>query len=113
MAGNEMTNQRSKACFEEVAKILEDEYIVNPSIRGDPDRDKELFLYLLKNLAALLKLSWGDMNVDYRASQLSKYPPYCTTEEMLAAVARMEEGSRQESESHRRFSEMLREAGYE
>ena len=82
-----MNKQHSEECFEEIAKRLEQEYIVNWSITGDSDRDKEVFLYLLKNLAAFLHLSWEDMNIYYRASELSKWPPYHTLEETLAKVA--------------------------
>jgi hypothetical protein len=76
---------KAEACFEEIASRLEHEYIVNSWIRGDGD--KEIFLYLLKSLAAICKLSWEACNVDYRASQLSKYPPYCSLRDIKATLA--------------------------
>jgi hypothetical protein len=82
-----MNKTRSEECFEEIASRLEHEYIVNRSIVGDSDRDKEIFLYLLKDLASFCHLSWDDMNVTYRASQLSKWPPYHTWEETKAKIA--------------------------
>jgi hypothetical protein len=106
-----MNKHRSEECFEEIASRLEHEYIVNRSINGDSDRDKETFLYLLKNLAAFCHLDWDDMNVYYRASQLSKWPPYATIEDVKAHIAEIDENSRKDLEGYRRFSEMCREAG--
>ena len=106
-----MNKQHSEACFEEIASRLEHEYIVNPSINGETDHDKEIFLYLLKNLAAFCKLSWDDCNVEYRATQLSKWPPYATIEDVRARLAELDENARKEAEGYRRFSELCAEAG--
>ena len=106
-----MSKQRSEEMFEEIASRLEHEYIVNRWINDDSDRDKQIFLYLLKNLAAFCKLSWEERDVHCRASQLSKYPPYATIEDIKARFAEMEDNSRKESDGYRRFSEMCAEAG--
>jgi hypothetical protein len=108
-----MNKTRSEECFEEIASRLEHEYMMNDRINSnaETDRQKEQYFWVLKALAAFCKLSWDDMNVEYRASQLSKYPPYATIEDVRAGLARMDETNRKDVENNRMVSKMFREAG--
>jgi hypothetical protein len=83
--------QRSNDFFEEIASSFEHEYMCNSRLNTAPGDHQKQYLYLLRSLASFCRLSWEDMNVDYRASHLSKWPPYHTMEEMLAKIAALDD----------------------